>query len=515
MACRSLATPDRLHRAIIVWRFRFPATIGDNQGQSATIHSGFATARPPPFGPTEPTLNSTMPPRPTEPAAPARRIGTLDAIAIIVGLIIGSGIFKLPQLVAMNSASESVFYGIWIAGGVISLMGALCYAELSTSYPHAGGDYHFLNRAFGPHLSFLFAWSRLAVVTSGPIAILGFVFGDYASNLVPLGAHSSAVYAAIAALGFTTINLIGIRETKGVQNVLTVMEVGGVIAIIVTGLFFSGATPAGTVQAAPAVSAVPWSAAPLAMLFVLFTFGGWNDGAYISAEVRDPRGMVRALVASLAIVTLLYLLVNYAYVRTLGLAGVASSETVAADVLQQAFGQAGSVFISIAVAISALTSINSTIIVGARSNYALGRDWHALRWLGQWDTRRDTPRNALLLQGAIALLLIVCSELTGHGFQSLIDYTLPVFWFFVMMVGVGLFVLRRRDAGRTRAFSVPLYPLTPLVFIATCAFLLYSSLSYAGSGAWFGVAVVAVGAIVMLLSGTRRATANGVPPDAP
>jgi amino acid transporter len=464
-------------------------------------------------------LNSTPP---NESPAPAHRIGTFDAIAIIVGLIIGSGIFKLPQLVAMNSTSEPAFYGIWIAGGLISLMGALCYAELSTSYPHAGGDYHFLNRAFGRHLSFLFAWSRLAVVTSGPIAILGFVFGDYASNLLPLGAHSSALYATFAALGFTLINLIGIRETKGIQNLLTVLEVGGVVAIIVAGLFFAGLTPPETVAsnaatasggvaqaAATSTHAVSWGAAPLALLFVLFTFGGWNDGAYISAEVKDPRGMVRALVASLLVVTLLYLLVNYAYVHSLGLEGVARSETVAADVLRRAFGEAGSTFISIAVAISALTSINSTIIVGARSNYALGRDWHALRWLGHWDVRRDTPRNALLLQGVIALALIVGSEVTGKGFQSLIDYTLPVFWFFVMMVGVGLFILRRRDAGRPRTFSVPMYPLTPIVFIATCAFLLYSSLSYAGSGAWFGVGVVAAGAVLMLLSGARHATTAG------
>ena len=470
----------------------------------------------------EPALTST----PTNvPDAPARRIDTLDAIAIIVGLIIGSGIFKLPQLVAMNSTSEYAFYGIWIVGGLISLVGALCYAELSTSYPHAGGDYHFLNQAFGRHLSFLFAWSRLAVVTSGPIAILGFVFGDYASNLAPLGAHASALYASLATLGFTLVNLIGIRETKGIQNVLTVLEVAGIMAIIVAGIFFAGLSPtevaAGSATAVPGSmteasaagsAAVSWGAAPLALLFVLFTFGGWNDGAYISAEVKDPRGMVRALTASLVIVTLLYLLVNYAYVRSLGLAGVAASDTVAADVLRRAFGESGSSFISIAVAISALTSINSTIIVGARSNYALGRDWHALRWLGHWDVERDTPRNALLLQGAIALALIVGSELSGHGFQSLIDYTLPVFWFFVMMVGVGLFVLRRRDAGRPRAFSVPLYPLTPIVFIITCAFLLWSSLRYAGSGAWFGVGVVAAGAVLMLLSGARRTNATAVAP---
>ena len=455
--------------------------------------------------------------------APAKALSTFDATAIIVGLIIGSGIFKLPQLVAMNSGSQTGFYLIWVLGGVISLMGALCYAELATCFPSAGGDYHFLSRAFGPHLSFLFAWSRLAVVTTGPIAILGFVFGDYASNLLRLGEYSSSIYAVMSVIGFTALNLIGIRETKGAQNILTILEVGGVIAVIITGVFFATGGDAGTVATAPplaapalaaasspggaAVVSAPWYAtAPLALLFVLFTFGGWNDGAYISAELRSPGGMVRALVISMAVVTALYLLVNFAYVNSLGLAGVAASETVAADVLHKAFGNIGSQFISVAVAISSLTSINSTIIVGARSNYALGCDWRALRWLGRWDARSDAPRNALLLQSAIALGLIAISTSTGHGFQSLIDYTLPVFWFFVMMVGVGLFVLRRADPDRPRGYRVPFYPVTPLVFIATCAFLLYSSLSYAGSGAWFGVAVLGVGGVVMLFSGTARAS---------
>jgi amino acid transporter len=453
-------------------------------------------------------MSSPSPSRSSSPTpAPARRLATLDAVAIIVGLIIGSGIFKLPQLVAMNSGSETAFYGTWIVGGVVSLMGALCYAELATRYPHAGGDYHFLHRAFGRHLSFLFAWSRLTVVTTGPIAILGFVFGDYASNLLHLGAHSSALWAAAAVAGFTAINLIGLRETRGAQNLLTALEVGGVIAVIITGLFLVGGPSAATPTAAPMAGAdgnTLSGSAPLALLFVLFTFGGWNDGACISAELRSRNGMVRALVISLAAVTVLYLLINWACVSALGLSGVARSDTVAADVMQAAFGRSGSIFISVAIAISALTSINSTIIVGARSSYALGCDWQALRWLGRWDAASDAPRNALWLQAGIALALILASELTGQGFQTLVDYTLPVFWFFVLLVGVGLFVLRRRDGTAGLPFSVPLYPLTPLVFIATCAFLFWSSLRYAGTGAWFGVGVVLIGALVMLASQRRE-----------
>jgi amino acid transporter len=438
---------------------------------------------------------------------PLAVLETRDAIGIIVGLIIGSGIFKLPQLVAMNSPSELVFYALWVAGGLISLVGALCYAELATTYPNAGGDYHFLARAYGRSVSFLFAWARLAVVTSGSVAILAFVFGDYASNLLKLGDQSAAIYAVIAVVAFTAINLVGLQSAKGTQNVLTVLEVGGVVAVTITGiLLVGGANMPAPVPAPPADPAKLWSAIPFAILFVLFTYGGWNDAAYISAEVKKRSSMVTALVVSMLVVTVLYLLVNFAYVNALGLGGVAKSGTPAADVMSAVFGPTGGKVISAIVAISALTSINATIIVGGRSNYALGRDWPIFRWLGHWDARTDAPRNALLVQAGVALALIIGSVVTGKGFQTLVEYTMPVFWFFVMLVGVGVFVLRAKDPTTPRPFKVPLYPVTPVIFILTCAYLLYSSINYVGNGAYFGVGVIVVGFVLMLLSRSAQST---------
>ena len=437
--------------------------------------------------------------------APQPILTTKDAIAIVVGLVIGAGIFRLPSLVAGNSSSEMVFYLLWVAGGVISLIGALCYAELATAYPNAGGDYYFLQRAFGRSLSFLFAWARIAVITTGSIAVLGFTFGDYASNLLRLGPNSSALYAALAVIALTAINLAGIRETKGTQNVLTVLEVGGLVAVVVTGVILLAPAPVAPVAAGEAKS---WMAgAPLAILFVLFTYGGWNEGAYISAELKERRSMVTALAVSLALVTVLYLAVNYAYVRALGLEGVAKSQTVAADVLKLQFGEAGAKIISFIVAIAALTSINATIIVGGRSNYALGRDWPVFAWLGHWDAQTDAPRNALLLQGAVALLLIVAGAFTDK-IETMVNFTMPVFWFFFMLVGIGLFVLRVKDPGTPRPFRVPLYPVTPLIFVATCAYLLYSSVAYVQTGALVGLGVLAVGVVLLafnLRAGRRTA----------
>lgn len=438
--------------------------------------------------------------RMTREGAPQPRLSTFDATAVIVGLVIGAGIFRLPSLVALNVADEWMFYGVWLAGGLISLIGALCYAELATAYPNAGGDYYFLQRAYGRSLSFLFAWARIAVITTGSIAVLGYTFGDYATNLLRLGPASSAIYAALAVLLFTAVNVTGIRQTRGTQNVLTTLEVFGVAAVAVTGILL--VAPAQTALPAAQVGSA-WAGVPLAILFVLFTYGGWNEAAYISAELKSRRSIVRALTWGLLFITVLYLAINFAYVRALGLSGVAHSETIAADVLGRYFGAPGTQLISLIIAISALTSINATIAVGARSNYALGRDWPVFAWLGHWDVRRDAPRNALYLQCAVAVALIVFGAFGGR-IETMVDYTMPVFWFFFMMTGIGLFVLRRKDPHTPRPFRVPLYPLTPLIFVLTCAYLLYSSLAYVRSGARLGAAVLAVGLILLVFNTRRR-----------
>jgi amino acid transporter len=282
----------------------------------------------------------------------------------------------------------------------------------------------------------------------------------------------------------------------------------GLVLVIFVGVLL-------VVPAAPAASSVaaepkPWAAGlPLAILFVLFTYGGWNEGAYISAELKDKsRAMVRALAASLALVTVLYLLVNFAYARSLGLAGMAKTQTVASDVLALAFGPPGATLMSLIIAVSALTSINSTVIVGARSNFALGRDWPLFGWLGRWDDRTDAPRNALVVQAIVALVLIALGAFTRKGFETMVEYTMPVFWFFFMLVGIGLIVLRRKEPATPRPFRVPFYPFTPLVFIATCAYLFYSSVAYVKGGALFGLGVLAIGAALIALGmAVRRAPA--------
>jgi basic amino acid/polyamine antiporter, APA family len=271
----------------------------------------------------------------------------------------------------------------------------------------------------------------------------------------------------------------------------------------------SGPAPATAAQA-PAAAAPPGMAAfGLAMVFVLLTYGGWNEAAYISAELRDEhRNMVRALVISIVLITALYLLVTWAYWRGLGLQGMAKSEALAADLMRVAFGTVGEKVIAVMVAVSALTSINATMIVGARTNYALGQDWPVLGRLALWDGRRGSPANAMHVQNLAALLLVGLGAWTGSGFRSMVEFTAPVFWLFFLLSGLSLFVLRTREPDADRPFKVPLYPLLPVLFCATCAYMLWSSLSYVYSqslgglnAAWIGVAVLALGCVLLLLVG--------------
>jgi amino acid transporter len=427
-------------------------------------------------------------------AAPRPTLSITDAVGIIVGIVVGAGIFKTPSLVAGNVDSTATLVLAWILGGLISLIGALCYAELASTYPDAGGDYHFLARAFGLRMSLLFAWARLTVIQTGSIALLAFALGDYASAVFPFGAYSTAVYAAVVVAGLTLLHVAGRPKTAFAQNVLTSLEILGLVLVAGVGLFGSSAL-------ASAPASTGGAGFGLVMVFVLLTYGGWNEASYVSAEVRDPgRNMVRALVLSIVVVTVLYVVVNVALVRGLGVAGLAASKAPAADLLAQVTGRATAVLVSVIVVIATLTSINATIFTGARSAYALGRDFRPFRGLGHWHAGRQAPVNALIVQATIALVLIVVGALTRRGFETMVEYTAPVFWTFILLTGISLFILRRREPTRPRPFRVPLYPVTPLVFCATCVYLLYSSLAYTGFGALLGVASVVVGALVLAVT---------------
>jgi amino acid transporter len=419
-----------------------------------------------------------------------------DGIFLTVGMVIGVGIFKLPSLVAGNTASPTVFLLAWLLGGLVSLCGALVYAELASRHPETGGEYAFLQKGLGRGAAFLFAWSRLTVIQTGAIAAVAFAFGDYASEILRLGDKSSAIWAAVAVIAFTLLNFAGTLQSKTLQKVMEVVLIAALVLLALAALT-SGATPK------PAAGGAGTHASfGLAMIFVLFTYGGWNEAAYLSGEVRDARrNMVRILVWGIVAVTALYLLVNLGYLAALGLGGMRDSRAVAADAMRLVAGEKGAVLVALIVCVSALTTMNAAIFTGARTNWALGRDYAMFRGLGNWRESGSTPANALLLQGAVTLGLVAAGSTTPDGFGAMVAYTAPVFWTFFLLTGVTLFVFRRRG-GEAPAFRAPLYPLVPLAFLVTCAYMLWSSIDYIrnpvygpkfGDMVLAGLAVMAVG----------------------
>jgi APA family basic amino acid/polyamine antiporter len=441
-------------------------------------------------------------------AAPARVLSVWDASMITVGIVVGAGIFETPARVAGIAGSPSLMLTAWVLGGVLSLIGALTYAELATTYPSTGGDYAFLTRAYGRHVSFLFAWARSTVICTGSIALLGFILGDYLTRLADLGPYSSAIYAAIATLVLTAINVAGLKGSARMQNVLTALEIGGVLLVAVAG-FLAGPTPMTAAATSDAGGAFG-----LAMVFVLLTYGGWNEAAYVSAEVRGgPRAIAYALVMSIAMITVVYVLFVIALHYGLGFEGMKASQAVGIDAMQKVFGAEGARLIGALVAVAALTSMNSTMLVGARSNYAAGQDWPLLAFMARWRDKDNVPFVGFAIQTIIALALIAFGAVEKDGFSTMVEFTSPVFWFFFMLSGIALFVLRRKDPGTPRPFRAPLYPIVPAIFVLTCAYLLYSSVTYARSqnAGYVALIVMVSGLVVWLivrLKSAGRATAS-------
>jgi amino acid transporter len=420
-------------------------------------------------------------------ATPKKALSLFDSTCLIVGIIIGAGIYEVVPTVAKGTGTWWAFLAIWLLGGFLSLCGALGYAELATAYPREGGDYVYLTRAYGSWAGFLFGWMQLVVVRPGDIAGMVFIFAHYgralydlfagvavpydrwfgewlAAEAVPL---SQVLYAVGAVVVLTAINVIGVSQGKWTQNVLTTLKILGLLAIVAVAVF-SPASPPGPVVA----GSMPLS---LALILVLFTFGGWNEMAYVAAEVKNPdRNIVRALVLGTAAVSLVYLLVAWAFLHTLGLAGIMTSKAVAADAVSMVFPTVGAALIAALVCISALGAANGLIFAGARISYAVGADHPVFRPLGEWHPRTGTPVRALLVQGAIAVALVL---LLG-SFVNAILYTAAAVYTFYLATSLAVIVLRYREPGVARPYRVLGYPVTTILFCGVCGFLIYSAVVY-------------------------------------
>ncbi|MFO0871701.1 MAG: amino acid permease [Pirellulales bacterium] len=451
-----------------------------------------------------------------------------DGISIIVGIVVGTSIFKSTALIFSNVEGPLSLLFVWVAGGILSFIGALCYAELATTYPFLGGDYAYLKRAFGGFVAFLFGWAQLAATLTGSIGSMAFAFADYAAAFGgDKNAVGSAWTAAAAIAALAVANALGAKVGRHLQNVLSFVKIAGLAAIVLAALLAGGATQ---LQPSEPVGGPGFG---LAMILVLYTYGGWNDAAFVAAEVRQAeRNIPRVLLGGTALILVIYLIVNLAYWWALGFDGARGSWAPAAEVAARAVGDWGRQAISVLVMISALGAINGLLVTGSRVYASMGNDHRLFSFLKRWDPRLNTPVWSLLTSGAVAVGMtalvgteagrqlvdqsLQLAHLTsaglqwndyGGGFGTLVAATSPVFWTFFLLTGIALIVLRFTDRDVRRPFRVPLFPVTPLLFCATSGYMLYASIEYGKYLCLIGLVPVALG-IPLYFIGRRPASSK-------
>ncbi|HET7360280.1 MAG TPA: amino acid permease [Rhodanobacteraceae bacterium] len=401
-----------------------------------------------------------------QPVGYVRRLGAWSAAMMVVGGVIGGGIFLNPATVAQRTGSGSTLMILWVAGGLLTLAGALCFAELGARRPHAGGSYIYLREAFGPLSAFLFGWTMLLVNYSGSIAAVSMIFARYACAALELPASMVRPFAVGAIVLLAGVNWFGIRVGAIVQNLFTVLKLLAVAALVVVGLALAGVGGVGHAFAAdPARATLPAWALAGALLPVLFSYGGFAYVNNIAGEVRNPqRAIPRALGLGMLLVIACYALANLAYLTGLGHDGLAASRAPAADLMARMFGDNGKRAIAVGIAISTFGYCNIAMIGSARVFQVMGADGVFFRSAARLHPRWHTPNLALLLIAGWAIVL----ALSG-SYNQLLDYSTIGDWLGYAAAVATLFWYRRVHAADTSGYRTPWYPLLPVLFIVTVA----------------------------------------------
>jgi len=421
-------------------------------------------------------------PSATAPVTYARRLGVWDASMVVVGGVIGSGIFLTPHTIAQHTGSAAEQLLAWAIGGVIALMGALCYAELGARRPSAGGGYVYLRETFGLIIAFVYGWNLLTVNHSGAIAFVATVFVNYAAAALGTTVAYPQAWAVGVIVFLTGISWFGIRAGALTQNILTVLKLLAISALIVIGILAGGAPPP---------SAPPPPMSPFALLGVmmpvLFSYGGWYYINDIAGELRDPqRNLPRALVFGMLLVTACYLLANVAYLAVLGHDGLARSEAPAADVMRHVFGESGARVIAAGIAISTLGFCNISVIGAARVFQVMGADGVFFRVAGRLHPRWRSPNIALVL-----LALWSCGLALLTDVRQLLNYSTVGDWLGTAAVIATLFWYHRRQ--EPASFHVPLYPLLPIAFLLIVLWIVAATVLDSPRDAGMGVLITLAG----------------------
>jgi amino acid transporter len=422
-----------------------------------------------------------------------RQLGLWSAVGIVVGCTIGSGIFRVPSVVAAETGSAAGIAAVWVIGGVLSLFGALTLAELATQHPSSGGIYVFLREAYGPRIAFLFGWTQLVLIRPSALGAIALIFAEYLGDFVPLdgsGVRGVSV-AVIVAVG--VVNMRSVRWGAVFENATGGAKVLALASLAVLALLVAGPLPA-SAEAGPGVGAA-WSAYGIALVAALWAYDGWADLTFMAGEVRDPaRTFPRALATGVLAVVVVYLLVNAAYLRALSVEAMAGSSLVAADVAESIAGTPGSLVVSGLVVVSTLGALNGAMMTGPRVFFAMASDGLMPRVIAAVHPRHGTPWASV----ALATLLGV-AYVSVRSFEQLAGgFVLGVWPFYALAVGAVL-LDRWRDPGRPRPYRVPGYPAVPLLFLVASIGILVAALLEAPALTLFGFGIIALGVPVFAL----------------
>jgi APA family basic amino acid/polyamine antiporter len=425
----------------------------------------------------------------TEPTL-ARRLGLFDATMIVMGGIIGAGIFVNPSVVARQVHTPALVLGAWIIGGVIALIGAFVYAELAARRPNVGGQYAYLRDAYHPIVAFLYGWTLLLVVQTGGMAGAAIVFGRYFHELTGLGVPEQVVAAATLAI-LTVVNCLGVRAGSNVQNALMVTKLAAIGMLIVVGLFVaSPSTGPRSFVVQEQTNAIVGLAT--AMVPVLFAYGGWQTASFVSGEMREPkRDLPRGLLIGVVGVIALYLTVTYVCIRVLGVEALGATTTPASEVMRSALGDRGARLIALGIAVSTVGFLSQSILTAPRVYYAMARDGVFFRAVGKLDARSRAPVVAIVLQGVWAAVI----AMTGK-YDQILNYVVSIDVLFFGLTGASLLVFRRREPLEPGAARVPLHPLTTLLFVAACWAISITTIVQFPRNAGIGVGILLIGVVV-------------------
>ena len=430
---------------------------------------------------------------PDTPPAYARRLGLFSATLLVVGGIIGSGIFLNPAIVAQRAGSAAVTLGVWALGAVVALLGAAIFAELGRRRPEAGGGYAYLRDAFGPLPAFLYAWTLLLVISSGAIAAVAMTFAGYAAALVGAPPESQRAIALGAVALLSAINVLGVAPGAMLQNVFTLLKLAALGALLAVALLAPAGAPPEAAALVPPEGTWPLvRAVGTALVPVLFAFGGWQQTNFVAEELDAPeRTLPRALAIGVSIVVAVYLLVNVAYLRALGVDGLAASSAPAADTMARAAGPWARTLVALGIAASTFGFLDLVILVSPRVYQAMARDGLFFPTFARLHPRFRTPVAAIVAQGAWASALLVVGS-----YGQLLDYVTFADWIFFGLTAASLVVLRRRDAaagGADAGFRAPLYPWSVAAFVLAAAFVVAGAVASNPPNALRGGALIAAG----------------------